>query len=468
MSDIPPPEARRTTLQEPLEDVSNSRTIDPVESGDGVSANGSVNGEARGSASSTAPAQHPQPDLEVQAELRRNILKIQSTDISDREKAHKMQALLTQGYNAPVKPTQIEATVDDKEPTYADKEKGILGCKHYKRAVKLQCHTCNAWSSCRFCHDDSHPDHKLVRQETKNMLCMYCGCAQPAGQNCKHCKKRLAKYYCDICRLWDDDPEKKIYHCPDCGICRIGEGLGKDFFHCKGCGVCMSMSLQNSHRCIERSTECDCPICGEFMFTSTQTVVFMQCGHSIHQACYEQHIRQSYKCPTCSRSLANMDTHFRLLDAEIVRQPMPEPYDKWKANVLCNDCSAKSRVQYHFLGHRCDVCASYNTVLNGVLRPGDEDYENPLTAVLRGLENRNLEDLRRQAAASDESDEDGVFDDEELGDDPDDGVLVEVTANDDDINEEQMFLIHSDHPLAQEDADGPGIGTENGVERRED
>ena len=35
------------------------------------------------------------------------------------------------------------------------------------------------------------------------------------------------------CKLWDDDPEKKIYHCDDCGICRIGAGLGKDFFHCK-------------------------------------------------------------------------------------------------------------------------------------------------------------------------------------------------------------------------------------------
>lgn len=37
----------------------------------------------------------------------------------------------------------------------------------------------------------------------------------------------------------------------------------------------MSIQLQDSHRCIERSTECDCPICGEYMFTSTLTVVFM-------------------------------------------------------------------------------------------------------------------------------------------------------------------------------------------------
>jgi hypothetical protein len=35
------------------------------------------------------------------------------------------------------------------------------------------------------------------------------------------------------CRLWDDSPTKSIYHCADCGVCRVGKGLGKDFFHCK-------------------------------------------------------------------------------------------------------------------------------------------------------------------------------------------------------------------------------------------
>lgn len=37
----------------------------------------------------------------------------------------------------------------------------------------------------------------------------------------------------------------------------------------------MSIELEGQHRCIERSTDCDCPICGEYMFTSVMTVVFM-------------------------------------------------------------------------------------------------------------------------------------------------------------------------------------------------
>lgn len=107
-----------------------------------------------------------------------------------------------------------------------------LGCKHYERNVKLQCSTCDRWYTCRLCHDEVE-DHVLIRPETKNMLCMICGCAQRAGEICVGCGERTAWYYCGVCKLWDNDPNKSIYHCNDCGICRKGRGLGKDFFHCK-------------------------------------------------------------------------------------------------------------------------------------------------------------------------------------------------------------------------------------------
>jgi hypothetical protein len=65
------------------------------------------------------------------------------------------------------------------------------------------------------------------------MLCMLCGHAQPAAQYCKQCGELAAQYYCAACKLWDNDASKSIYHCNDCGICRVGKGIGKDFFHCK-------------------------------------------------------------------------------------------------------------------------------------------------------------------------------------------------------------------------------------------
>jgi hypothetical protein len=121
------------------------------------------------------------------------------------------------------------------------------------------------------------------------------------------------------------------------------------------------MSVADSHRCIERSTDCDCPICGEYMFTSPRTVVFMPCGHSIHQKCYYEHMKSSYKCPICNRSVVNMETQFRNLDRTIAAQPMPAQYQNMSAVVSCNDCHVKSVVSYHWLGLKCAVCSSYNT-----------------------------------------------------------------------------------------------------------
>ncbi|KAI4167918.1 MAG: hypothetical protein LQ343_006788 [Gyalolechia ehrenbergii] len=235
-----------------------------------------------------------------------------------------------------------------------------LGCPHYKRNIKLQCSACYRWYTCRFCHDEVE-DHSLNRRETKNMLCMLCGCAQSASEECSRCGERSARYYCSVCKLWDDDPGKSIYHCNDCGICRIGQGLGKDFYHCKTCCVCLSIGIRETHRCIERSTDCDCPICGEYMFTSPQTVVFMGCGHSIHHRCYYEHMKRSYRCPICSRSIINMEMQFRHLERAIESQPMPPEFQDTKAWVYCNDCNVKSSVKYHWLGLKCGVCDSYNT-----------------------------------------------------------------------------------------------------------
>ena len=106
------------------------------------------------------------------------------------------------------------------------------GCVHYKRNVKIQCFECDRWYTCRHCHDENE-GHSLNRRKTRNMLCMICKTPQPARQDCSQCDTCAASYFCDICKLWDDDTTKDIYHCDDCGICRRGKGLGKDFVHCK-------------------------------------------------------------------------------------------------------------------------------------------------------------------------------------------------------------------------------------------
>lgn len=117
-------------------------------------------------------------------------------------------------------------------PENEEQEEQRLGCQHYERNVKLQCFTCKKWYTCRFCHD-SNEDHNLVRTETRNMLCMICATPQKASDVCINCGEIAANYYCNICKLWENRQSKPIYHCNECGICRRGMGLGKDFFHCK-------------------------------------------------------------------------------------------------------------------------------------------------------------------------------------------------------------------------------------------
>jgi len=129
-------------------------------------------------------------------------------------------------------PQHSHADHGEDEEDYVAEGEFALGCEHYKRNVKVQCFQCRHWYTCRHCHD-AVEDHHLNRRRTQNMLCMACGTPQKAADHCSNCQTEAACYYCDICKLWDNNSKKKIYHCPDCGICRKGEGLGKDFYHCK-------------------------------------------------------------------------------------------------------------------------------------------------------------------------------------------------------------------------------------------
>ncbi|KAI2631888.1 zf-CHY-domain-containing protein [Hypoxylon sp. NC1633] len=379
-------------------------------------------------------AQKPLPENDGMGKLRKRIFAIQAQEIEAVEKARLMHQLLIEGYTkskgvvfaerplTPSSPTTSEQrriqgplesfrfwqnasdeaeaqeefnlTTEDlrrtfapprdppedageeiDDPEYADYRP--LGCEHYRRNVKLQCSTCSKWYTCRFCHDKVE-DHNLIRKDTKNMLCMFCGTAQRAGDICVSCGESAARYYCNICKLWNDDPDKPVYHCNDCGICRIGRGIGKDFFHCKTCCACIAIGQEKDHKCIERSTDCDCPICGDYMFTSPKAVCFMKCGHSIHRQCLDQHMKVAYKCPICNKSLANMELQFRNLDMAIQTQPMPSEFQDTRALVLCNDCSAKSSVKYHWLGLKCGVCSSYNTAQLQILGMADEAIETDL------------------------------------------------------------------------------------------
>ncbi|XP_058091480.1 zinc finger protein BRUTUS-like isoform X3 [Magnolia sinica] len=249
-----------------------------------------------------------------QNELEAEIRKVSRDPTLDpRRKAYLIQNLMTSRWiAAQQKSPEARAgeNVNGEEvpgcsPSFRDPEKQVFGCEHYKRNCKLLAACCNKLFTCRFCHDKIS-DHSMDRKATSEMMCMRCLKIQAVGPICKtpSCEGLLmAKYYCNICKFFDD--ERIVYHCPFCNLCRLGNGLGVDFFHCMTCNCCLGMKLVE-HNCREKGLETNCPICCDFLFTSSAAVRALPCGHFMHSACFQVYTCSHYTCPICSKSLGDM------------------------------------------------------------------------------------------------------------------------------------------------------------------
>lgn len=245
-------------------------------------------------------------------------------------------------------------------PSFRDPEKQVFGCEHYKRNCKLRAACCDKLFTCRFCHDKVS-DHLMDRKATTEMMCMNCLKIQPVGPICStpSCNELLmAKYYCSYCKFFDD--ERTIYHCPFCNLCRVGKGLGIDYFHCMTCNYCLGINLVD-HKCREKGLETDCPICCDFLFTSSASVRGLPCGHFMHSSCFQAYACTHYICPICSKSMGDMSVYFGMLDALMASEQLPEEYRDRCQDILCNDCDKKGTAPFHWLYHKCGSCGSYNT-----------------------------------------------------------------------------------------------------------
>ncbi|RKP21640.1 zf-CHY-domain-containing protein [Rozella allomycis CSF55] len=332
-SNIPP--------YDPVLDVSNSRNVTPF----GINAD------------------HDQEDI------KRSILSIhRDKNLTLEEKTKRIQRLMTgkwvQERNTPKEDTAVVVNDTDKD-IEATKE---MGCKHYRRGNKIFAKCCGKWYVCRFCHNENET-HEINRHKIEKMLCMKCNEVQDCAKECQNCGEVLGKYYCDICHFWDNDESKSIYHCHLCGICRIGKGLDIDFYHCMRCDACISIDQKNSHKCIEKRLQTDCPICFEDLFHSTR----QKCGHPIHNYCFEEYRQTNYVCPVCLKSVDDMSAFNAHLDEVLSQEVMPEQYKDVQAEISCNDCEKKSCTKYHFIYHKCQECGSYNTKVLGTFRTEEKE-----------------------------------------------------------------------------------------------
>ncbi|KAG4388479.1 hypothetical protein JHK82_025504 [Glycine max] len=302
-----------------------------------------------------------------QNELESEIRKVyRDSTLDPRRKAYLVQNLMTSRWIAAQQKLpkalsgESSKQIEGCSPSFRDPEKEIFGCEHYKRNCKLRAACCGKLFTCRFCHDNAS-DHSMDRKATLEMMCMQCLTIQPVGPICMSpsCNGlTMAKYYCNICKFFDD--ERNVYHCPFCNICRVGQGLGIDYIHCMKCNCCLGIKSA-SHKCLEKGLEMNCPICCDDLFTSSATVRALPCGHYMHSSCFQAYTCSHYTCPICSKSLGDMAVYFGMLDALLAAEELPEEYRDRYQDILCHDCDRKGTSRFHWLYHKCGSCGSYNT-----------------------------------------------------------------------------------------------------------
>jgi len=269
-------------------------------------------------------------------------------------------------------------TATELAPTYHDGTTfgHVLGCHHYARACKLRHPVSGKLYTCRLCSEQEREasaapsinekeNPPLDRYAVTEISCMKCITLQPSAQKCVNTEcelheKGFAKYFCDICNLYDNR-DHPIFHCPYCNTCRMGKGLGIDFRHCMRCNACVSLA-DKDHRCIPQKLQGSCPICHDTLFNSTEPLKGLRCGHVMHLSCFTEYCRgQNYTCPLCMRCMEDMSDYFSLLDQAVRMQPMPTGFQNTICNTYCQDCEQTGQCRYHFVGQKCSHCGSYNT-----------------------------------------------------------------------------------------------------------
>ena len=244
----------------------------------------------------------------------------------------------------------------------------INPCTHYNRTFDIVAPCCNRTYACRVCHD-SNENHTMDRHKIAYMKCKACMCYQQITASCQNPQCYLFqcehKYTCLKCNLFDNNP-RDIFHCNDCNICRVGKR--EQYTHCHKCNMCV---LANSnHQCVS-STNDNCFVCNEDLFSSRDPIMNLPCNHYMHVSCFQTMLQPPNvvtTCGICRKSVVDMSHHWQQIDAHLATETIPDEYKDWKSNIVCNDCHAHTQTQYHFVYHKCAQCNSYNTSVKDIVK----------------------------------------------------------------------------------------------------
>jgi RING finger/CHY zinc finger protein 1 len=231
-------------------------------------------------------------------------------------------------------------------------------CMHRERTTKM--HKCKFYTQCcdKFyycikCHNDNQT-HICPPKSITHISCDLCDTMQQISQMCIKCDTLFAHYYCDICKIYS---QEDAFHCDKCNACMIGKSY--DYKHCKKCNCCISRQKYDQHICLENRLDDNCSICLLSLKSELKTVI-LKCGHSLHEKCKNELLKDHSKCPICMMTLKDMTNEYKQIDEQIARSS----YKNFKiVQIYCNDCMKHSNNKYHPIGTRCIKCYSYNTTI---------------------------------------------------------------------------------------------------------
>lgn len=246
-------------------------------------------------------------------------------------------------------------------------------CKHHKNKCKIFAKCCNKYYDCPKCHNKNET-HILDINTIDKLKCSNCNCDNNLNENptnCYNCNIKFASYYCLECKIWCN--RNNVFHCYKCKACKLGE-KGQSY-HCDNCNLCLSLKTKDTHKCSNKNIDRNkvCPICLDNINNIKDTILLLKCDHLIHKKCFDELVSNTkYNkipcCTLCKKSIFNPYKYKEKFDNLINEEVMPQYYENWKSNILCNDCNSKNDVKFHTNFHKCTSCNSYNTSILNIIK----------------------------------------------------------------------------------------------------
>lgn len=221
-----------------------------------------------------------------------------------------------------------------------------LHCTHYeKNCSRFFFECCGVFDPCHRCHQAR--GCKVKPPRISSIQCSSCGKDQPPSDRCINPACQLsqlgfARSHCGTCKIWT---AAEIHHCDACGFCRVGKK--EHLHHCHNCEACFIRKDNEPHMCSKIPlSEAVCPCCLDPIHTAQlSSTVLPNCGHVLHIACMKESLKnKEYRCPTCRKSMIDMESSWQKRKMLIASNPIPKNFFVYRPGEIVSCPTGRFRI----------------------------------------------------------------------------------------------------------------------------